>query len=568
MGVKAFELAVFCGTALATAPASAGVRFDFEPRAFVPAGHYVKDHTVAREGGLYHLIYTMGTDSLGRWQEPGNEVEFGHATSPDLRHWTVEPPVLSGERAPWEARNRWAPQLAPRPGGGFRLYYTGVNARIAQAIGLAEAPRLAASGSWARSAANPVFLPDTTWARWRADAWSDARDPCVLERDGTFWMVLTATTRDGRGALGLARSRDGVRFEDLGPLLAGERGDPLESPQLVEIGGRWFLLFTSGREGGTWVIEGPGLRGPWDYAARRRWLESIAPEVWQDGDAWWISTHQSYPAAGGRRAYLVGFDRLRLGARGLEIVPESGLGPDWPFIEGDAFTGQPTLGDNAAARGEAGVGLTGAGYLGSAERFAWPTPPEAGEKRGDGATGRLRSRPFILGGRALSLRIGGTAGMESTYVALRRARGGEILYRETGRGVETMDERRWDVADLHGTEVVIEIADLDQRGHVNVDEIVELDGAGPSGRASRFLGGSPNPFHDAVEIHLGGAGAEPSAIAIQDVAGRHVRALAAPHGVAVWDGRNERGEPVAAGVYFAHLRSGAVEDVLRLVRSP
>lgn len=572
---------VLAAVAAAAAPAAAGVRFDFEPRAFAPLDHYVKDHAIVLAGGRYHLIYTTGTDSLGRWTEPGNEIHFGHATSLDLRHWTIEPPCLAGPRAPWEARNRWAPDLVPLPGGGFRLYYTGVNARIAQAIGIAESASLAAGATaFVPLAANPVFHPDTSWAQWDEKSWSNSRDPCVIERDGATWLLVTATHKDGRGAVALARSTDGgVHFADQGPLLLGAAGESIESPELVGIEGRWFLLFTSDRRGGTWVIEGPALHGPWNYAKRERWLESVAPEVWPDSEDWWISTHQSYqpvhdPRLRDRRLYLIGFDRLALGPAGLAIAAENGLGADWPFVEGDAFTAQPTLGDNAAARGESGADPVGRGYLASGEQFTWP-PERPGESRGYAATGRLRSRPFVLQGTTMSLLVGGTAGIESTYVALRRLKDGEILFRETGRDVTRMDQRVWTIAELKGTEVEIEIADLDPQGRINVDEIVEHEGAAGTVPA-HLAAGAPNPFHDSITLRVipPSLPQAPLEIAIHDVLGRRVRTLPLPARGAgggvqaiVWDGRNDAGDQVASGVYFARLMASGQESVLRLVRT-
>jgi hypothetical protein len=299
----------------------------------------------------------------------------------------------------------------------------------------------------------------------------------VIEEGDSTWMVVTATTAAGQGALALAGSADGVHFVDQGPLLVGPAGAQLESPQLVTTGGRRFLLFSTGRPAATWVIEARHLRGPWDFASARRLLTTIAPEVWREGGELWVSSHDAYSRPDGSRAYLIGFDRLRVGAGGLERIAESGLGDDWVVVEGDAFTDQPTLGDNPAARGEAPVGLEGTGYLGTAERFTWP-PRDPGAQRGDSATGRLRSRPFVLTGTAVTLRVGGTENPDSAYVAMRRADDGRLLFRETGRGAETMDERRWNTRALRGTAIVIEIADLDPHGHLNVDAIVEHGAAG------------------------------------------------------------------------------------------
>jgi flagellar hook assembly protein FlgD len=59
-------------------------------------------------------------------------------------------------------------------------------------------------------------------------------------------------------------------------------------------------------------------------------------------------------------------------------------------------------------------------------------------------------------------------------------------------------------------------------------------------------------------------------LTIHDSAGRLVRRLATgpfaagPHEIG-WDGRDDHGNPVAAGVYFSHLAAGDVQDSRKLV---
>ena len=61
-----------------------GVHFDFEQKFFFEFGFEVKDHCLIRDGSTYHLFYLRGNPA----------VDIGHATSPDLKHWTMLPPVL------------------------------------------------------------------------------------------------------------------------------------------------------------------------------------------------------------------------------------------------------------------------------------------------------------------------------------------------------------------------------------------------------------------------------------------------------------------------------------------
>ena len=119
-------------------------------------------------------------------------------------------------------------------------------------------------------------------ARARARAWatglhkaSPSRDPFVFRAAGYWWMTFTAMTRERSAAIGIARSDDGLSWEDQGPLLIGEVGEPLESSQLLHVDGRWFLAFTPGPTGGVWYIDGADFHGPWNYSARERLLDRI-----------------------------------------------------------------------------------------------------------------------------------------------------------------------------------------------------------------------------------------------------------------------------------------------------
>ena len=71
----------------------------------------------------------------------------------------------------------------------------------------------------------------------------------------------------------------------------------------------------------------------------------------------------------------------------------------------------------------------------------------------------------------------------------------------------------------------------------------------------------PNPFNPTTSIAFTLPDAARASLAIYDVAGRRVRTLVSGrvsggvHRVR-WDGRDDRGQPVASGVYFARLRAG------------
>ncbi len=85
------------------------------------------------------------------------------------------------------------------------------------------------------------------------------------------------------------------------------------------------------------------------------------------------------------------------------------------------------------------------------------------------------------------------------------------------------------------------------------------------------MAASPQPFHDRVALAFSLPAAGDATITIHDLAGRRVRTLV--HGpqlagaqVAPWDGRDERGRSVGAGVYYARLVTGSGSARTTLVR--
>jgi hypothetical protein len=88
---------------------------------------------------------------------------------------------------------------------------------------------------------------------------------------------------------------------------------------------------------------------------------------------------------------------------------------------------------------------------------------------------------------------------------------------------------------------------------------------------------APNPFARGVQLRfdlpLAPAGRWPVEVAVYNVAGRKVRTLVQadlePGAYAyAWDGRDEGGVTMAAGIYFVRIRAGTNEARERVVYLP
>jgi hypothetical protein len=88
--------------------------------------------------------------------------------------------------------------------------------------------------------------------------------------------------------------------------------------------------------------------------------------------------------------------------------------------------------------------------------------------QGESGTGSILSPPFSVAVDAITFTIcghdGAGGGRGENYIALVDAKTGEILRRTEAPGHDALQQRRWDVAELKGAEVRIEVHDGNQEG--------------------------------------------------------------------------------------------------------
>lgn len=108
-------------------------------------------------------------------------------------------------------------------------------------------------------------------------------------------------------------------------------------------------------------------------------------------------------------------------------------------------------------------------------------------------------------------------------------------------------------------------------------QVLELVRGGPRPAQSSLKANYPNPFNPSTQIRfaVGGAGSTPVPVRLEviDLLGQRVRTLVATplspgEHRAEWDGRDQQGRPVAAGVYCCRLQVGDLVQTRKLLLLP
>ncbi len=177
-------------------------------------GNYIAANgSVLESGGMFLYWYQAG----------GRQPSIGLAESRDGVHWVKRPaPVLEpGPRASWDERGVADPYVIHLE-GVFYMFYLGQDRARRQRLGVA---RSWDGVKWEKLRSNPILEPGPAGAFDE----NGLGEPAVWVQRGWYWMLYTG--RDGAECrrLGLARSREGVRWERLSHAPFIEGGQPWNS---------------------------------------------------------------------------------------------------------------------------------------------------------------------------------------------------------------------------------------------------------------------------------------------------------------------------------------------------
>jgi len=241
---------------------------------YAPLGFYLKDFCLHEVGGTWHLYHIAGTPGVSCCL-PGNEIWFGHATTRDFATWETHEPCFFIDPHGWDHGHVFAPYVISHAGQHW-MFYTGVATDNTQRIGLATSTDLQ---HWQRIGNRPVIRPeDYAWAFCPTSGGAACRDPHVIALEGGWQMYYTAVTKDGRGCVARASSRDLVTWKDEGIAYAFSGWNQCESCNVQQRDdGRW-LLFFGGHHAWSVVESDSPLRWP-DVAPRALRADITGMEV-------------------------------------------------------------------------------------------------------------------------------------------------------------------------------------------------------------------------------------------------------------------------------------------------
>lgn len=250
----------------------------------VPDQGFLNDpNGLAQFGGQYHVFYQWMPEVT-----PQGSKRWRHCVSEDLIHWSDEGCGL--EPNEWYERNGCYSGSGITDHEKYYLFYTG-NVRNAQ--GERETYQCVAvseDGVTFQKEGPVVYLPEAYTPHFR--------DPKVWKKDGRYWMVVGAQTKELCGNVALLVSDDLREWSWKGSLLdkSLDWGYMCECPDFMEIDEREFLVVSRQKTEG---CRGLVLEGRMDYLNGNFTVYPLSEKLLDEGFDFYAP--QSFVDESGRR---------------------------------------------------------------------------------------------------------------------------------------------------------------------------------------------------------------------------------------------------------------------------
>lgn len=286
------------------------------PPLFAPPGMNTNDNWFALDGDVTHAFFLQRPDHGG--DAATGFPNVGHATSRDLWHWEDHGTALFPIRGTWNDISIATGSIA-RHDGKWWMAYTARGSKVS-GVGMAVSDDLF---RWEKVGDRPVVpcgkVHEAIW-EGKPVRWVFLADPYLFPEpvDGWYWMALNSRDVDApvpeAGCVTLMRSRDMMNWESAAVMAYPKWFERLETPQMWEHGGRWYLYFGGAHDEGipeiytemtgitrmparvNAVFIGETLEGP--YRPVGDWKLDIPGAPW-----WYIA--KVLPGPGGREAMIV-----------------------------------------------------------------------------------------------------------------------------------------------------------------------------------------------------------------------------------------------------------------------
>jgi predicted GH43/DUF377 family glycosyl hydrolase len=198
-------------TGLATS--SDGLAWQKQGKVLAPEASTWEGDYIAANGSA-----TVDRNRLLYFYQGGRVPQIGVAESADGRAWHRhgDPVLTLGPHGSWDERGVADP-YAIRAGGKLYMFYLGQDRARRQRLGVAVSDD--GGVTWTKFLGNPIL---EIGAVGEFDE-NGLGEPAVWDAGGYYWMLYTGRDRNEIRRLGLARSKNGVQWEKMKTVFAGDR---------------------------------------------------------------------------------------------------------------------------------------------------------------------------------------------------------------------------------------------------------------------------------------------------------------------------------------------------------